>query len=183
MQCTRRRTRTASVALALLVLLGCAQPSYAQEAEFADHGSLLGSTLKGVVTDPTTYAPSALFYSAMMLDWQSSQPFFAHGFVEENPRFTLNGLPHDTPVSVTAGRRRVLRDALGVMPAMLANNAASHLIERSLARRHPEHRAAFRVLGVVQRVALSALVSYRLSASHFQQWQRNQRLAAELGYR
>ena len=175
-------TRTRCLVATLLVL-SCAERGAAQDAERAPQGSLMRSTVKAVIVDPTTYAPSALMYGSMMLDWNSSQPFFRHGFLEENPRYTVNGLPHDAPVSYATGRRRVLRDALGIMPAMLVNNAASHLIEKSLVRRHPEHRTAFRVMGVVQRVALSAFLSYRLSATHFQQWQQNQRLASELGYR
>ncbi len=179
-----RLSRMSCVTVALVLLASVSRVS-AQElaAPYPEGGSLLGGTAKAVATDPTTYAPAALLYGSMMLDWKSSQPFFQHGFVENNPRYTVNGLAHDVPMSFEAGKRRILEDALTVVPAMFVNNAASHLIERALIRRHPEHRTAFRVLGVTQRIALSAVVSYRLSASHFQQWQMNQRLAGELEYR
>ena len=177
-----RWSRISCVAIAV-IFVTCAARVSAQEPGVPETRSLLGGTVKAAVTDPTTYAPSALLYAAKMLDWKSSQPFFRNGFVENNSRYTVNGLAHDVPVSYEVGKRRILKDALAVVPAMFVNNAASHLIERTLIRRYPEHRKAFRVLGLVERISLSAFVSYRLSSGHFQQWQMNQRLASELGYR
>ena len=171
---------TLGLTLALLTIaLAFSTPAKAQDA---GRPAIVAGTVKAVIADPTTYAPAALLYQSMMLDWNSSQPLFAHGFVEDNPRYTRNGLSHDIPVSYQAGKRRILRDTFAVVPAMLVNNTASHLIERTLARKYPEHTKAFRVLGVVQRISLSAFVSYRLSASHFQQWQMNQRVARQMGY-
>jgi len=166
-------------AIAAILIVAAPVAASAQEKP----PSLFGGTLKATVIDPTTYAPSVVLYGSMMLDWNSSQPFFRHGFVEDNPRYTVNGLPHDVPLSYGAGKQQILKDALAIVPSMMVNNAASHLLERTLIRRHPEHRKALHVLGAVQRVALSAFVSYRLSANHFEQWQMNQRRASELGYR
>jgi hypothetical protein len=179
-----RLPRIRGVALALFVTLGAASaPAAAQTASTAEQPSLLGSTVKATLLDPTTYAPSAVLYSSMFLDWKSSQPFFANGFVEANPRYTTTGLAHSEPLSYGAGTRQILKDSLVVLPGMIANNALSHLMERRLIESHPEHRKLLRVLGVVQRVSLSALISYRLSSGHFQQWQKNQRLASQFGYR
>ena len=176
-----RLPRISGVALALFVTLAASTPAAAQAPP--EQPSLLGGTVKATLLDPTTYAPSAVLYQSMLLDWKSSQPFFAHGFVEANARYTTTGLPHSTPLSYAAGKRQILKDSLVILPGMIANNALSHLMERRLIESHPEHRKLFRVLGVVQRVSLSALISYRLSAGHFQQWQKNQQMASQFGYR
>jgi hypothetical protein len=179
-----RLPRIYGVALASFVTLGVASaPVGAQSPSNPEQPSLLGSTVKATLLDPTTYAPSAVLYHSMFLDWKSSQPFFAHGFVEANPRYTTTGLAHSVPLSYSAGKRQILKDSLVVLPGMIANNALSHLMERRLIESHPEHRKLLRVLGVVQRVSLSALISYRLSSGHFQQWQKNQQLAKQFGYR
>ena len=168
--------------LLIVLVAACGSISSAQ-AQDQEQPSLVGGSVKGTLLDPSTYAPSVLQYESMLLDWKSSQPFFRNGFVEENPRYTVNGLVHDVPVSYEVGKRRILKDSLAVLPMMLANNAASNLIERSLIRRYPEHRKLLRTLGWIQRISLSSYVSYQLSASHFRQWQRNQQAARQLGYR
>jgi hypothetical protein len=165
-------------AAAALLLATCGSA----RAQSVERPSVVGGAVKSAALDPTTYAPAAVLYQAMMLDWKSSQALFAHGFVEDNPRYTVNGFAHDVPVSFGAGKTRILRDALMTVPAMFVNNAASQLIERSLVQRHPEHQKALHVLGIVQRISLSALISYRLSSVHFQQWQTNVRMAQQLGY-
>ena len=170
-------------AAAVAIVLSTGSLVQAQDGGVPEGPSLFGGTIKATITDPTTYAPAAVLYGSMMLDWNSSQPFFRNGFVEDNPRYTVSGLPHDLPLSYSAGKTQVLKDALALVPSMMVNNAASHFLERTLIRRHPQHRKTLHVLGVIQRVSLSAFISYRLSASHFGQWQTNQRLASELGYR
>jgi hypothetical protein len=167
------------VLIVLIVACGSAASARAQDQE---PPSLLGGSVKAVIFDPTTYAPAALLYQSMLLDWKSSQPFFRNGFVEDNPRYTVNGLGHDVPVSYQVGKRRILSDALAVVPVMLVNNASAQLIERALIRRFPNHQKALRVLGWMERISFSTYASYQLSAGHFRQWQANQRLAGQLGY-
>jgi hypothetical protein len=76
-----------------------------------DENSSVGHALKATVLDATTYPAAVLHYDATMRDWQSSQPLLRHGFVEQNPRFTLSGLSNDQPISYGAGRNQILRDA------------------------------------------------------------------------
>lgn len=180
-----RLPRIPSVALAVLIVTAEAAhvAAEAQSPQDPERPSIVAGSIKAVVLDPTTYAPAAILYESMLLDWKSSQPFFQRGFVEDNPRYTVNGLPHDVAVSYEAGKRKILVETLAVVPMMLANNATSHLIERSLIRRYPDHGRLLRALGWAERISLSALVSYQLSAVHFQQWQANQQLANRLGYR
>lgn len=166
--------------LAIIVACGTLSSAHAQDQE---QPSLVGSSLKATLLDPTTYAPSAIQYESMLLDWKSSQPFFRNGYVEENPRYTLNGLVHDVPVGYEVGKRRILRDSLAVLPVMFVNNAAANMIERALIRRHPERRTLIRTLWWIQRISFASFVSYQLSAGHLRQWQHNQELARQLGYR
>ena len=138
---------------------------------------------KAVVFDPTTYAPAALSYTSMRLDWNSSQPLFRNGWVEQNHRFTVSGRPNDIPVSYSDGNRKIRQMALLHLQESIVNNAAANIFERVLAEKYPQHRTLFKVLSWVERVAFASYVSYMASASHFQQAERNRRLAAQYGYR
>lgn len=179
-----RPLRIASVMLLLCILAAVFPVSAAgQDGQNPEHpSSFLSGSVKAIVLDPTTYAPAALLYQSMLLDWKSSQSFFRNGFVEDNPRYTANGLAHDVPVSYQVGKQRILSDALAVLPVMLVNNASTQLIERALIRRFPDHQKALRVLGWVERISFSSYVSYQLSAGHFRQWRANQERAGQLGY-
>ena len=75
-------------------------------AQESDGGSAVGSIFKRVVFDPTTYAPAVIAYDGTMRDWNTSQPFFRHGYNERNERFTLSGLPNDRPLSYEVGQRQ-----------------------------------------------------------------------------
>ena len=143
--------------------------------------STVGRALKSTVLDPTTYAPSALYYDAAMRDWNASQPFFRHGFVEQNSRFTISGLSFDTPVSYAAGRNQILRDAIAVFTASALHNVSARFIEHALKDRYPEHRKAITVIGRIERIGLSSGVSYYVAAPHYRQWKRSKELAARMG--
>ena len=65
--------------------------AFAQERE----PSPLGRVLKATFLDPTTYAPAVLTYDGTMRDWNTSQPFFRNGFLEQNARFTRSGRRSD----------------------------------------------------------------------------------------
>lgn len=137
---------------------------------------------KQSLLDPTTYAPAGMLYVSSRLDWNSSQQFFAHGDVEENGRYTITGLPHDAPLSYSAGNKQLITDALSVASVSLVNNMVAHFTVDAMAVRNPEHRKLWKTLGWVERAAVATSLSYVLSVQHFQQWQQNQRVAAQRGY-
>lgn len=137
---------------------------------------------KQTLLDPTTYAPAGFLYVSSRLDWNSSQVFFAHGDVEENPRYTLTGLPHDRPLSYSAGNKQLLTDALSVASVSLVNNAIAHFTVDAMAIRNPEHAKLWKALGWIERTAVASSLSYMLSVQHFRQWQANERIAAQRGY-
>jgi hypothetical protein len=166
------------VLLSILVLT----PSIAA-AQAETDSNLFWDVTRAVVLDPTTYAPATLSYTSMKLDWDTSQPLFRHGWVEQNHRFTISGRPNDRPVSYAEGSRRIRRRALLHLQESLINNVAANVFERVLAERYPQHRKLFKVLSWVERIAFASYVSYVASASHFRQAERNRLLAAEYGYR
>jgi hypothetical protein len=145
--------------------------------------SLVKEIARETLADPTSYAPATTLYVSARLDWNSSQSFFRNGSLEENPRYTISGLPHDIPLSYGAGNRRILMDALSiVLPVSFANNAVSRVAQSVLTQRDPAHHRRWAALGWIERTAVASGLSYGLSVRHFQQWQRNERLAAQLGY-
>jgi hypothetical protein len=173
------------VLLFVVVFLASAVlPAAAQEEPSIDGRSALhaiGDVARQVATDPTTYAPAAILFTSLRLDWRSSQPLFQQGFVEDNPRYTQSGLPHDLPVSYGEGNRRILLDALANLSPMIVNNTVARFSERALVARFPDHPALIHTLGWIERISFSAYLSYQLSSRHFEQWQRNKQMAAGLG--
>jgi hypothetical protein len=174
------------VVASLAALIFCATvPCVAQdrdEQESYAGAPLAGEIARKTLTDPTSYAPATLLYVSSRLDWDSSQAFFKRGSLEENPRYTISGLPHDVPLSYGAGNRRILMDALSVLPISLANNAVSRLAQGALTQRDPAHRRRWAALGWIERTAVASALSYGLSVRHFRQCQQNARAAAQLGY-
>ena len=85
---TRRHfsQRVAAVAMMITLVLANTPAASAQDDKSS---SAFADVVKGVVLDPTTYAPALIGYDATMRDWNTSQPFFRNGFVEHNQRFTL----------------------------------------------------------------------------------------------
>jgi hypothetical protein len=164
------------VGVVLAALLGFAAGVAAQEPE--KRTPLVLEVLK----DPTTYVPAGLLYTAMRLDWESSQPFFQHGSVEDNPKYTQSGLAQDAPLSDSDGQWQILRDSLAILPASIANNTLVHMIERRLSDRYPQHRKLWKTLSWIERAAFAGCTSYKLAAPHFRQWQTNRRLANEYGF-
>jgi hypothetical protein len=123
-----------------------------------------------------------MLYTSMRLDWNSSQPFFQNGFLEDNARYTQSGFAKDTPLSYSDGNRQILKDALLILPASFANSALAQLVERKLTDRFPEKRKLWNTLSWVERAAFAGFASYRVSSPHFRQWQLNQRLAQQYGF-
>ena len=172
-------TRQSVTALAIAVVL---MPALASAQE-SDGGSAVGSIFKRVVLDPTTYAPAVIAYDGTMRDWNTSQPFFRHGFYERNERFTLSGLPNDRPLSYEAGQRRILNDAFVTLEMSLINNVSSQIFERVLIDRFPERRKLVRTLGWIERSAFASFMAYHLSAQHYQQAAINQAYAQQMGFK
>ena len=144
--------------------------------------NLFWDVTKAVVFDPTTYAPAAISYKSMKMDWDSSQTLFRNGWVEQNQRFTLSGRPNDLPVSYNEGNKRIRQMALLHLQESLVNNTAANIFERVLANKYPQHRKLFKVLSWTERIAFASYVSYMASANHFRQNDRNRQLAIQFGY-
>jgi hypothetical protein len=172
---TRQSVTALAIAVVLMPVLASAQES--------DGGSAVGSIFKRVVLDPTTYAPAAIGYDGTMRDWNTSQPFFRHGYFERNERFTLSGLPNDRPVSYEVGQRRILNDAFVTLEMSLINNVSSQVFERVLIDRFPERRKLVRTLGWIERGAFASFMAYHLSAQHYSQAAANQAQALQMGFK
>ena len=152
-------------------------------AQAENDSNLFLDITKAVVLDPTTYAPAALAYTSMKMDWDSSQTLFSHGWVEHNQRFTVSGRANDLPISYNDGNKKIRNMALLHLQESIINNTAANLFDRVLTDRYPQHRKLFKVLSWVERVAFASYVSYAASANHFKQAERNRELAIEFGYR
>jgi hypothetical protein len=150
-------------------------------AQESAHPSFAADVAKHVIFDPTTYVPALVGYDAMSRDWTSSQPFFARGFIEHNPEFTVSGLPNDRAVSDAAGRQRILADTVLNLEISAMHNIAASAIERLVIDRHPEHRKLVRTVGWIEKNAVAGFLTYRWSASRYRQWQMNERLAQQMG--
>jgi hypothetical protein len=166
--------------VAASIVLACTAGAFAQENE---RTNALADIFKGVVFDPTTYAPAVIQYDATLRDWNTSQPFFRNGYVERNRRFTRSGLPNDIPLGYDEGRSLILRDTLTTLGVSAAQNATSRLVEHALLSRYPDHPKMIKTIGWIQRIAVASLVSYSLSAAHYRQAAWNAQRARELGYR
>ena len=81
------------VVATLLVLSPVFAAAQAEERPFA------WAVARGVLLDPTTYAPALLSYEAMGHDWKTPQVLFSNGWVEQNARFTISEKTNDVPVS------------------------------------------------------------------------------------
>ncbi len=153
-------------------------------AQGSTQTSFASDIVKSVVRDPTTYAPAVAIYGASRLDWQSSQVFFEHGFVEHNSRYTESGLGDSAAMSHRGGNLQIATDSLAVLLQMsVAHNVTERVIERALIRRYPNHERVVRVVGMVERIVGASYLSIALSSAHTGQWQANVRLARQLGFK
>jgi hypothetical protein len=178
-------TIVACLVIAMLFGVPCAIAQEGNEpnpADLSDEPSAVWEVTKRTLLDPTTYTPAVLSYGATRLDWDSSQVFFQHGFVEQNRRFTVSGFSYDLPISHGAGNRRILIDSLGIFQMSVINNVSTNVLENILIKRYPHRRKLLRTLGWIERIGFASYWSYRLSASHLRKWQENERMARTLGY-
>jgi len=169
-----------SAIITILLVTSTARLASAQEV---DQPSAVADIVKGVVFDPTTYAPALISFDATMRDWNTSQPFFRNGYVERNARFTVSGLPNDTAVSYAVGRNQILKDTLATFGTSAVQNLSSRLVERALLAKYPDHRKMVKTIGWIQRIGVASFMSYQLSAAHYRQARDNAALARQLGYR
>jgi hypothetical protein len=167
-------------ALLAVFTLATAGPVSAQEN--GKQSSAVADVIKGVVFDPTTYAPALISYDATMRDWNTSQPFFQNGYVERNARFTLTGLSNDRPVSYVVGRNQIVKDTLATFGFSVVQNTTSRIVERALLAKYPEHRKMVKTIGWAQRIGMAALISYQLSAAHYRQAGVNAQQSRALGF-
>jgi hypothetical protein len=166
--------------LAFFLVLLCAASASAQTG---GTWSFTSSVIRTVLRDPATYTPGPVKYTSMRLDWESSQVFFRHGFVERNARYTVTGRSGDVAISHAAGNRKLAWDSLMVLGEAATANLAERAAEGLLIRRYPEHRRALTVAGRAIRIIGASYLSYSSSMAHVRQWQRNERLARHLGYK
>jgi hypothetical protein len=165
--------------ITILFILTSSVDVSAEEGE----GSPVAAVARGVVFDPTTYLPALISYDATMRDWGTSQPFFRHGYLERNARFTRTGLSNDQAVSYVVGKNQILKDTLARFGATAVQNLSSRLVEHGLLAKFPEHRKMVKTIGWIQRIGLASLTSYHLSAAHYRQAGLNRANARTLGYR
>lgn len=165
--------------LVALITLVASSSTAAQDPSRA---SGVREVVKQVMIDPTTYAPAIVGWKATRLDWRSSQTFFQHGWVEQNPRFTASGHGDDIAIGYADGNRQILADALVTLQVSLVNNVSDRVVERLLIPRYPNHRTLIRTIGWIERSAMASYWSYLMSAGHLRQWQENDRRAQQLGF-
>lgn len=173
------------IRLAVMLLLACAiavtlTPVSADAQD--EPWPFLWDVTRGVLRDPTTYAPATLAYTVQRVDWKSSQVFFDHGWLEQNPRFTVSGRPNDVAISYRAGVPIIGGRALAVMQASVVNNLAAGVVERILRARYPTHKKWVRAASWVERITFASYVSYLSSADHLRQISKNRRMKRQLGY-
>jgi hypothetical protein len=137
---------------------------------------------RAVLVDPTTYASALISYESMRQDWKTSQVLFAHGWLEQNPRFTISGRANDVPLGYHEGTSRIRGVALTVLRGSAVNNLSVRIAERLLVARYPHHRTLIRTLSWVERIAFASLLTYSNSADHLRQASSSRRLAREYGY-
>jgi hypothetical protein len=162
-----------AVALALVPICAHAQN---------ERTRVIWDVTRGVLLDPTTYAPATLAYTMQRLDWKSSQVFFEHGWLEQNKQFTVSGRPNDVPISYRAGVRVIRMNAFSIFQASVVNNLAAGAGERLLRARYPTRRRLWRTIGWVERIGFASYLSYVSSAEHWRQMKRNGRLVEQYGY-
>ena len=168
-------------AIVALLTVGNAGLVFAQD--HSKDSSAIADVIKGVVFDPTTYAPALISYDATMRDWNTSQPFFQNGYVERNARFTLTGLSNDRPVSYQIGRNQIMRDTLTTLGVSVIQNTTSRIVEQALMAKYPNHRKMVKTIGWIQRIGIASVMTYKLSAPHYRQAGINAQQASELGFR
>jgi hypothetical protein len=166
--------------LFLFVLAVLFLPSIAR-AQDEGRSNVVLDIARGVLFEPTTYAPATLSYSSQRMDWNTSQVLFRAGWLEHNSRYTVSGRADDTPLSFEDGNRQIRTDALMHLQESVVNNLSVQIFERTLAQKFPEHRKLLKTLSWVERISFASYVGYLASVDHFRQVQKNQEMARQFG--
>jgi hypothetical protein len=168
--------------LALVVVMLLALSPISVVAQDEERRPFAWAVARGVLLDPTTYVPALLSHESMRQDWKTSQVLFAHGWVEQNARFTISGKANDVPVSYQEGMRRIRAEGLTVFQSSVINNAGAQVAERLLVMRYPHRKKLIRTLSWAERIAFASILAYRNSADHLRQASTNRRTARDFGY-
>jgi hypothetical protein len=164
------------------ILLGLAPASAFAQAQAETPRPFAWEVARGVLIDPTTYAPALISYEAIRQDWKTSQVLFAHGWLEENPRFTVSGRANDVPVGYGEGMSRIRRTSLTTLQYSAVNNVSARVVARLLVARYPHRKRLIRALSWAERIAFASFLTYSNSVDHIRQASINRRLAREYGY-
>lgn len=165
--------KIASAVLVAGVLFGAGRPVAAQS-------SAAGVIARQVLTDPTTYTPAVANYVFSRLDWASSQPLFARGYLEQDPAFTLSGRADAAPVPDGVGRQQILMNAWLVLGWSAAANVGARVLERQLRARDPEHARRWRAVSLALRVGVAGVLIDADVLPHVRQWRTNLAMAGGL---
>ena len=77
---TRQHFALRSVATFVMIVTLVLANAPSASAQSEKRSSAFADVFKGVVFDPTTYAPAVIGYHSTMKDWNTSQPFFSEWF-------------------------------------------------------------------------------------------------------
>lgn len=136
-----------------------------------------GQLTRQVLTDPTTWAPVALFWTAAEGDWNSSYNLFRSGkYIEKNPRFTLSGKSPDTPIGFWVGARKNAAFTAQELGWSVVSNAGIRVSERFLNKLYPRHQRFVTILGWTARITCAVILVKVDAGPHIVQWRRNNRL-------
>ena len=100
------------------ILLGLAPASAFAQAQVETPRPFAWDIVRGVLIDPTTYAPALISYEAIRQDWRTSQVLFANGWLEENPEVHRQWQSERVPVSYDEGTSRIRRSALAILQVL-----------------------------------------------------------------
>ncbi len=154
----------------ILVFLFVANPVFAQEKP------TIGNIAREVFTDPTTYAPTIVWFWSAQGDWDTSQPLFKRNHGEQNPTYMQSGFPFGTPMNYGDGNRLIRSMIPSTLGFTIGANTIERFGEHFLIRRYPNKKRTIKIAGWASRIAIASAQSYILSAAHFRQWEENNRL-------
>ena len=135
-----------------------------------------------LLLDPTIFAPAGVSYYAQKADWDTSQVFFQHGWVEANPSFTLSRQPFSAPISHKAGMRIINKWSVETLMWSSLHNTGSYILTAYLTSYQPNHKKLIKVISWSERIIFASIITYYTSSAHFHQASLNRKMAKEYGY-
>ena len=159
----QQRTHRGVVAVVLLAGIFCVATSNAI-AQDQDRSSFVGSIVKQVAFDPTTYAPShhrLRRHHARLEDIPAVLPGTASWSTTRGLRSAAE--PTIVPLPYADGKKRILADAAANLGMSALNNFTGRVFERMLTERYPKHRKIVRAVSWIERISFGVYMSYLLS--------------------